>query len=355
MIAIDRPLRWLKEWRNCRRHLGIIERTRARGAWPPSLSNPPEWSGTRVLVARNDFFGDSILTLPFLARLQEAAEEVRFLTPDRVSRELFGHLDLDVIADRQELGDWKPDVIVFPKPCRQLRSPRLGHHLWDFVDDLLDHHPGTPCLIPSMHRSESMSLHVPVYGSPFSGWDAIRVLERFADGLGLPRSSRDLLAPIRRNAAADERSIVLNLTAGTGDPDGRRFIPLELWRRFHAAIREDGDVSLIVLPSDERRRQELEDAGWDDVPVFCEPDINRVARWIASRQLLISPETALCHLARSLDVPTVVLSPANKLPYWYPPRSDQRTVCAKYLADLDVEAMVTATRELLALPKAAGR
>lgn len=343
---------WRKARRQARQHLDVIEATREKGLWPPRLDGPPELEGKTVFLVRYDRFGDMMLTLPFLARLRAAGCQFEVYTESASARDLLVDAGVRVTCDIDELRGGRPDLVLLPKPCRNFRAPRHPER-WRRIEGLLESFPETPFVVPSVYPNEAMSRFVGVYGAnPFAPCDALTFLERFADGLGLPTSGRDLLASYRPEDSP--RGIALNLTAGTGDPEDRRYIPTELWARFVERFRNESDerLSFVLLPEDESRRREVEShrfrERFDDVAVESPATIVDTAHWLAERRLLVSPDTGLCHLARALDVPLAAAVPAKLLPYWYPPSPRQATVPTKFGRDLDVERLVQAALRLLA-------
>lgn len=304
----------------------------------------------RVLLARHDRFGDMMLTLPFLARLRASGADLRVLASDRLSRQLLSRAGVACVADAQELRGWMPQWVLFAEPSRHLRSRRHPER-WAFVDALLDTFPGVPFAMPVMRRGEAMSFYPGPYCTPTSGLSAIHLLERFADGLGLPAAERPLLADwITDDATRRRGAIVLNLSAGRAGESDRRDLPVRFWSRVAEGLAHLGPVACIVQPGDDQQREDAEaDPLLAKGEIVCFEDVADAACWLGRQRLLLSPETGLCHLARNLDVPMVVLTPRRKIPYFYPLGPGSGFVFAKSLDRITPDEVVDAALPMLGL------
>jgi hypothetical protein len=304
-----------------------------------------------MLAVRRDHLGDAALSVPFLGRLLESGAEVRVLLTDGASRALLSRVGVRCVAELEELGDWKPDGILFLESCRHLRSQRHPER-WSFVESVLSAFPGAACAIPSMRRAEAMSVFPGSYCTPLSGVTALSLLERFADGLGLPRERSPLLERwVADDAVRSSGCAVLNLSAGRGESGDRRAIPISFWAEVAEALAGVVPLACIVQPGDDALRRDFEDLQRSgrlrDCPLFCFDDIADAAQWLGRQRVLASPETGLCHLARNLRLPMVVLTPRRQVPYWYPPGDDVRFVFAERLRDASPRHTAAAVRELL--------
>lgn len=278
-----------------------------------------------------------MLSLPFLSRLAESGARIRILAVDALARRLLTAIGFECFADPEEARSWQPNAIMFLEPCRHLRATRHPER-WRFVEEVLRVHPEVPVATPVMRSNEALSLHPGPYCTPFSGVTALSVLDRFADGLGLPKCERNLLDDWVVADPADRRGVVLNLSAGPPGTEDKRTVALETWAEVADAL-DGAATEVVVQPGDDVRRVEFEElqrqGRFRDVTAHCFDDIVEAARWLARKRLLVSPETGLCHLARNLAVPQVVLTPRRQVPYWYPPASNVRCVFAEDLSQLD--------------------
>jgi hypothetical protein len=323
---------WRRSWRRSFGYAEPIRRARARGLWPAAVPLPRSWKGRRVLVSRGDRFGDMMLTLGFLARARQSGADLRVLAADRLSRQLVSAAGIPCVGRAAALGDWRPEWVWLPEPCRHLRSLRHPER-WSFVEEMLETFRGAAFAVPSMRRAEAMSVFPGPYCTPRSGLSAIGLLDRFADGLGLPPADRPLLRPwIAPPEQRRRGAIVLNLSAGRASESDRRDLPIGFWSEVADLLSGLAPLACIAQPGDEARRDEAaSDPRLGKGEVVCFDDVAEAAAWLGSQRLLLSPETGLCHLARNLGVPMVVLTPPRKVPYFYPPARTSRFVFAKSL------------------------
>lgn len=328
-------------------HMGTLRKTRRRGLWPPPIQAAPRFADSRVLVARNDRFGDMMLTLPFLSRVLASGARVSVLTPDKTASALVSAVGVPCIAKPAEAAAFAPDIALIPITCRTLRS-RRHRERWEFVLELLATLRGTPVVVPAIRRAEALSLFTGPCVTPVSGYTALTVMDRFANGLGLPRAAAPLLERwTRAPAERMEGAVVLNLSSGRPGEAGRRDLPIAFWSRVAAALAPGLPVASIVQPGDDARRAEAESDPVLSKGVVCFEDIRVVADWLGRQRLLISPETGLCHLARNLGLPMVVLTPLRNVLYFYPRAPDVTLVSSMRLDELDDAPVAAAARRLL--------
>lgn len=347
---------WRQNWRRSFGYLGAIRRTRARGLWPARAERPARWSGVRVLLARGDRFGDMMLTLPFVARILASGPDLRVLATDRLSRQLLErrgircHESLEALAASEpaEAGGWRPDWVFFAEPGRRLRSGRFPER-WAFVEQMLTGFRGAHFAMPVMRRGEAMSLFTGSFCTPTSGFSALRLLDVFADGLGLARAERPLLDDWI--ASRDERrsaAVVVNLSAGKAGESDRRDLPAHFWSEVAEGLGDAVRIACIVQPGDDRVREQAEADPRLGKEIVCFDDVADAAIWLGRQRLLLSPETGLCHLARNLALPMVVLTPKRKVPYFYPIEPDTGFAFAKQLGDIAPGEVIAAAKALLA-------
>ena len=349
----DSPVARLVSWRSQLRksfhYTGVLRESRKEGPWPPPLAAPLRFASRRVLIARGDRFGDMMLSVPFLARVQAAGAQVCVLTPDPVSRALLLAAGVECVGKAVEAAEFEPWLVLFPTTSRNLRSRRHPER-WEFVQQILGAFPDTPVVAPSMRRAEAFSFYAGPCVTPLSGYTALSLLDRFADRLGLPWAvapplERWMVGPAERARGA----VVLNLSAGRPGESDRRHLPIAFWSEVARALSPVATVASIVQPGEPARRAQAEaDPELSKGPVACFEDVAEAAAWLGRQRLLISPETGLCHLARNLSLPMAVLTPPRKVPFFYPPAPDARFVFAKSLDAIAPRQAVEAAGELLA-------
>lgn len=346
--ALSRLDAWRQNWRRSFGYLGAIRRSKAQGLWPPRVEGPPDFEGLPVLLARGDRFGDMMLTVPFLARLVASRADLRVLATDRLSRQLLSKVGVDCVADAHGLDGWRPDWVLFAEPSRNLRSKRHPER-WAFVDRMLADFRGAHFAMPVMRRGEAMSIFPGSFCTPTSGISAILLLELFADGLGLPPAERPLLHPwIRDDPTRRQGAVVLNLSAGRAGESDRRDLPIGFWSAVAEGLAERAPVACIVQPGDDRQREDAaSDPRLGKGEIACFEDVADAADWLGRQRLLLSPETGLCHLARNLEVPMVVLTPKRKIPYFYPLAPSSGFVFAKSLDVIAPQQVVEAALPML--------
>lgn len=341
---------WLKTRRKSGEHLDKLNSARSRGLWPAPTAKPANFKDVRVLCLRRDRFGDMLASLPLLARLRQAGAQVMVLTPCKTSRALLRALEVPCCDELGVAGAFVPEWLFFLQSCRHLRAERHPER-WLWLEEMLTAFQGTPAAIPGWRVAEMMSVPTPIRAAPWAALDRFAELERFGDALGLPPLEGDgLVSDWLAAARPEDGGLVINLSAGEPGVEDRREVSIDFWARLHEALQPEVS-SCVVLPGDTERIKGFLDAReagqFRECELFCEQDIEKVARWLAGQRLLLSPETGLCHLARNLRLPRVVLSPPGLVPQWYTAARDIRTVCAKYLADASLEATIEAARSLL--------
>jgi hypothetical protein len=340
---------WRRQYRLSLEYMGTLRKHRRRGPWPPRLRAAPRFASTRVLVARGDRFGDMMLTVPFLSRVLAADAQLRVMTPDATSRSLLAAVDVGCVAKPGEAVDFAPEIVLLPTPCRTLRS-RRHRERWEFVTEIFTTFPNTPVIAPALRRAEALSLFTGPCVTPVSGISALTILDRFANGLGLPREAPALLArwvsePVERAGGA----LVFNLSAGRPGGSDRRDLPVSFWSQVARSLLPLAPIASIVQPGDEERlAQAASDPVLSKGEVVCFEEVADAATWLGCQRMLISPDTGLCHLARNLALPMVVLTPPRLAPYFYPRSPDVERVLAMTLAELAPAQVVEAAGGLLA-------
>lgn len=340
---------WFTHWQRSFDYMEVIARTRARGIWPERLRRCPPFS--KVLLVRRDRFGDMMTSLPFIGRALDSGASVKVLATDRVARDLLQSAGVDCVPDPSSLGGWMPEAVLFLERCRHLRSARHPER-WQYVETTLRAFSGAHFVVPAMRSAESMSYFAGPYCRPFHGATALSLLERFADGLGFLDTARPLLRHLIADPAARAKGdVVFNLSAGAPGISDSRAIPAGFWADVAGHLPPSLPLSCIFQPGDEARQRSFAEAGEaKKIRPFREvsfPDVADAAKWLGRQRLLVSPQTGLCHLARNLELPTVVLTPKHLAPYWYPKSPYLRRVFADRLADCSPLETAARAMELL--------
>ncbi len=347
----ERTRQWWRRWTKAGQGLATVAAARREGWWPAAAALPDGFAGRKVLCVRRDRFGDAMVSVPFLDRLAASGAESWLWPGDGISRRLLGALGQRCVGDLDAARALRPDWLLFLQACRHLRASRYPER-WAWLREVCEAFPGTPAAIVCWRRAEAMA-DVTALGKPWSGSDRIAELARFADALGLPPAESGLFAGWRAPLQTRRTgALVINLSAGAPGVEDRREVPIAFWAEVHARLRERvAATACVVLPGDEERRADFErsqaQGAFRGCTLKCEPDIVEVARWLARQRLLLSPETGMCHLARNLGLPMLVLSPARLVPYWYPAAPTTRVVCARELKDASLPETIAAAEGML--------
>lgn len=140
--------------------------------------------------------------------------------------------------------------------------------------------------------------------------------------------------------------MVLNLSAGYPLQTGRRFLPISFWVELRQKLSKQ-EVVALAQPGDEDRlreyHQESRALGLDGTVAKTRPGLWDLAGWLGRQGTLISPETGICHMARMLGLPTVVLTPRPLVPFWYRPSQNLKVIAfQKVISEIDSGQVLTA-------------
>lgn len=330
----------------------VIKKTQSKNLWPAPISELGEWKGKKVLIIRRDHLGDMCLSLSFLSRLKAAGAQFKVLATDRWSRELLSTVSVQTYEYLEDAVNWKPEWVIFLEFSRHLRATRHPER-WAFVEKVLNDFPYTPILMPSMRKAEAMSYFPGSYAKPFQAVTAEGLLENFGNHLGLPDFNQleSLVRPyFDRSTSRSNGKVVINLSAGQIGVRDHRWVPISVWENVLSQLPEDIEVAFISTPQDSQRRREMQNAveskGFQNVEFFSQ-DLEGAFNWLTQQRMLVSPETGLCHFAAQINLPRVVLTGENLVPYWYPPKKELRCVFAKDLKDIPIDGVVSQVNSLL--------
>ena len=172
--------------------------------------------------------------------------------------------------------------------------------------------------------------------------------DSLADWLQLPplQGSRPLAA-YRQKA---DRQIVFNLSVGPPGERGRRVLPTSFWADLRRRLKPE-TVLAVTQPGDESRAEEFRQ-GCLQENLSCSlaaptTSLHDLASWLGRRGVLITPETGLCHLARMIGLPTIVMTPQRLMPFWYQPGSRLTVICyRKSIGEVDPGQIIQALGRL---------
>lgn len=321
----------------------------------------------RVLIVRPQKLGDAVVTLPVADALRTDAPGVRidYLASERSRMVLAG----DPRFDR---------VFVLRKaPAFLETARRLRARGYDAILDLVDGDTLTGLMLAHAcagPRSAIVGVAKRAHASFYDGvttpsdeahgierglgvLDLIGIDSSKAERLSPPHYGSDSLGRVDRFLGSAAGAFAVNLSAGS---------PSRVWPAERAAAlvgslidrarSRTTTVVLICVPADRRRAEAVRDLCGAARPLIV-PDgfsIQDVTALLARMALLVSPDTSLIHIARSLDVPVVGLYPkmTANLRRWAPYGQSKGVVespSGLSIADIDPAAVLRAIVDLRAI------
>jgi ADP-heptose:LPS heptosyltransferase len=320
----------LEEWARRALFSALTRRTQRRTTVEPSELSEPGTRGYRVLFIAEDAIGDTILTMPAIRAIAEAHP---YNQVDVATWPVAGQLFEAVPYVRR--------VIEFPRyDKRRLAAFRAirDHGPYDAVVDgmVLRHHVRSRSFammlgsdarywVGENDRGNDYVLNVssPRAASTMPHLDRMLALAR-PFGPDSP-SKRPLLVvrPAERAAARREwgsgglessgMKILINIS--TNGPE-RHWAPVRFAAVAAHVRRRRRNARLIVtaMPNDRRLAEYIAAAGDARAVV---PTLREFIALIESADLVISPDTAACHLASAFQRPLVSIHNAGK-EHWHP-------------------------------------
>src|SRR4051812_47502173 len=337
----------------------IVRLTRAR-----PLADPSELRrrASRVLFICEDAIGDIILSLPAMRAIAEAhpGNTVDLLTWDLAAQMVRG---LPYIND----------TIVFPRyDSSRLRAAPVIRERgpYDVVVDgmVLRSHvrtrsiaimlaSGARALIGEAGRTNDHVFTIPIPPSSAGTRHDERMLalaKPFLQPNARPSCRAWLIATDDELQSAAERwrmvpgdspNVLINLSASSNErrwPDDKFAVALDFLR----GMLPDGRVLLVSLPADAASARALADH-IDGVAII--PTIRELTALVATSDLIITPDTAVCHMASAFDKTLISLNPKDR-EIWGPYDTPGKRVVGPTLVTLDglePDAVIDAIREVV--------
>lgn len=335
---------WLRAWIRHRRK-ALQYRARVFTLRSSSVKAASIQGAEKILFARGDRLGDWMNSLPFLVRLRAAGRQVVLVVREEPVRVFLSNLGFKSIGQAQDLNGWRPDLVLTGESARHLRSPRHPDR-WAFLERLMRMSGQAPMVSPCVWRSEAGPVFPGSYAPPGKQITATSLTDSLGDWLELPPAAGCRpLAGYRQKA---DRQIVFNLSAGRPGERGRRFLPISFWIELRRILEAESVVA-VSQPGDEDRVEEFRQGCLRD-NLSCSvararTSLHDLASWLGQRGILITPETGLCHLAREIELPTIVMTPRRLMPFWYQPGSRLKVICYQnHIGEVDPSLVVRALR-----------
>ena len=338
----------------------IVRLTRAR-----PLGDPRELRrrASRVLFICEDAIGDIILSLPAMRAIAEAhpGNTVDLLTWDLAAQMVRG---LPYIND----------TIVFPRyDNSRIRAARVIRERGPYdvaVDGMvLRSHVRTRsiaimlasrarALIGEAGRTNDHVFTIPIPPSSADTRHDDRMLALAKPFLppdaDPPRRAWLIATDDERQMAAERWStvpgefpnVLINLSASSNErrwPDYKFAVALEFLRE----MRPDARVILVSLPADAPSARALADQ-IDGVSII--PTIRELTALVATSDLIITPDTAVCHMASAFEKALISLNPKHR-EIWGPYDTPGKRVVGPTLVTLDglePDTVIDAIREVVA-------
>jgi ADP-heptose:LPS heptosyltransferase len=343
---------------------GAVLRTAVGVLRTPPLEDPTELRrrGSRVLFICEDAIGDIILSLPAMRAVAEAhpGNIVDLLTWDLAAQMVRG---LPYIHD----------TVVFPRYDRsRLRASRVirARGPYDVVIDgmVLRSHVRTRSIaimlasrarawIGEAGRTNDHVFTIPVRPSPPDMRHDDRMLQLaspFLPAQADPPRRAWLISTDDERRSACERwrtiprefpNVLVNLSASSSErrwPDHHFAVALDYLRQ----VLPDARIVFVSLPADATSARALADHV-DGVSII--PTIRELMALVATSDLCITPDTAVCHMASAFEKTLISLNPKDR-EIWGPYDTPGKRVVGPTLVTLDglePEAVIDAIREVV--------
>ncbi|MCS7211545.1 MAG: glycosyltransferase family 9 protein [Chloroherpetonaceae bacterium] len=315
---------------------------------------------SRILLLRHDKLGDAIISLPLL----------------RVLRTHFPEMQIDVLLSKHNFA-LAPHVRRYANQCwqyeksalkslwlvRQLRAAR-----YHAVVDLMDNASATSSVLIKLLDVSAVGIEKSnaasyTYLVPMLDRNCTHIVERLAQlllpfGIDPNQESLELEYPLSPHLLEHARQRLgeklaryrfgINISAG----DRWRYWGKDNFIRFISAFKAQHSEIEVVVFAHHLDRQEAEQiaAATNSRLAPIVPTLDEFAAMLVQCDALLSPDTAIVHIAAAWKVPQVVLySRAEGLPMvWLPYRAPHRALetRADSIQAIGVEAVLKATESL---------
>lgn len=326
-------------------------------------STVPDWRERpyRILFIRDDGIGDLLLSIEIIRAIASASSTFTvdlLCSPQSARVRRFLPFVTDVVVHRRgalrrslpvwrELKRRKYDVVV---------DGRVALSAVNLQTAALLAASGSRWRVGICGRTNDFVYNVPVSAPP--GTHAIDIMAELVRPFGIDPSSRDWRPALSlgeeesavaercwRDARGERPRVLVNITSvhRVRHWPQERFIPVVL--RLRALL--PGSTILVVGMPDERRIVDRIAATGSATALT--PTLDELIALVAKADLVVTPDTAVTHMASAFERPTLVFQAQGFTPYT-PYRTESRSVIAdtRDLKTLPVARAVEAVEEFVA-------
>jgi ADP-heptose:LPS heptosyltransferase len=286
--------------------------------------------GARVCIIRLNNIGDALVVTPLLRALKEQrSAHVTVICSPRNRVVFAGHPDVD-------------EVIVHPKGVSALWRYAQLRRAYDAVLDLHDDASTTAAYLVALTRApvkvalahgldELYSATAPL--GDIAHEHVLRRLLRVGElvGLSIPPESANVVFPLpevdiryakdwlQQRTTRNASLVGVNLSAGTA----ARYWAPERWAAVVGYLTSCGLTPIVLAAPNDRSLAHEVSALSQSAPVYIESNYRRFAAILPQLSLLVTPDTAIVHLASAFKVPVVGLyvQVRPEVCIWYPYQS----------------------------------
>lgn len=326
------------------------------------ISIPDDAIPERILIMRQDRIGDMIMTLPLLRRL----------------REIHPGMEIAIVASESNsiILKYEKDfsIIIYDKsPLKLLNSLWKARKFSPGAVVDMHMHDSTTSFIYAVFSGAKWKLHIDRDNKlPFNvrveAYQDGHIMDAFSgllSGLGKKVETEKLLRKISLSGietdfadrfwsgldAEPEDCIVINISAGGEN----RWWGIEKYKELCRWILSRGMTPIVLFaPPDVSRAESIasDEAGTVLAPLTS--TVLHVTALIRHVRLIISPDTAVIHIAASQGIPVVgmYLPFDPSLPKWFPWQVNSRILMAedqKSLESIRPEDVAEAVRSILSV------
>lgn len=267
-------------------------------------------ANSRLMFIRLNRIGDALVTTPLLFYLKEKLK-----------------CRIDILADRKnyfvfEKAEFIDNVYIFPKGIKGFRYFRKlsKQNSYDAVIDLHDDISTTVSFLiasyPTRNKFGFAKGNENVYNKTVIKPDSktVHIVDRILTltklfDLEFPKEKLNInykLLPesleyidnfLANNFQTSKFLLGINISAGSD----ARFWGVERYKNLIHELKKY-DINLFIITA-EKDLKYAEEISQNTIPLFCEKDFNKFAAIVSKLNFLITPDTAIVHLASAYDIP----------------------------------------------------
>lgn len=267
-------------------------------------------SKSRLLFIRLNRIGDALVTTPLLSYLKEKLK-----------------CRIDILADKKnylvfDKAEFIDNVYIFPKGLKGFSYFRnlSKQNRYDAVIDLHDDISATVSFLiassPTRYKFGFAKGNEKIYNKTVVRPDSTSVhivdriltltklfdLEFPEEKLNinyklLPESLRYIDKFLANNFLTPKFLLGINISAGSD----ARFWGVESYKKLISELKKY-DINIIII-SAEKDYKYAEEINQNNIPIFCEKNFNKFAAIVSKLNFLITPDTAVIHLASAYNIP----------------------------------------------------